>query len=68
MYFDGMDIRIENILKSKSIKNAQQLAKSGIPSGSRAQIWDLILQTDFVDNLKDYVNHFLSKDLEYYLL
>jgi hypothetical protein len=45
---------IKDILDSKSILKAKTLARKGIPSGSRAQIWDLILQTDFVDDLKAY--------------
>ena len=50
-----MDDNIKKILRDKSITNAKNLAKKGIPTGTRSQIWDLILQSDFVDDFKSYV-------------
>lgn len=56
-FYDDIEGQIKTILDTKSILKAKLLARKGIPCGSRAQIWDLILQTDFVDDFKAYVRH-----------
>ena len=46
----------EKILKIKSISEAKKYAIHGISSYIRPQIWDLILQSQFSDNLKEHVS------------
>ncbi|TPX60503.1 hypothetical protein SpCBS45565_g07476 [Spizellomyces sp. 'palustris'] len=47
----------EKVLASKSLQQARDYAKNGMPPCLRAQLWDLILQSELTDDLAAYTRH-----------
>ncbi|KAI8806687.1 hypothetical protein BJ742DRAFT_773940 [Cladochytrium replicatum] len=51
----------QSILSRKSVEDALQFAKSGIPAELRAAMWDLILQTEITEDISVYTAYHCSK-------